>query len=264
MTTKKQTEVATQPEEPKQQPRTLRQWVESDAFKASLMRSLPSSIKPEHIQQVMLTTMNKTPELAKCSEGSILNGLLALSANGLRPDGREAAFVPYKGTAQVIIMVGGMIKLLWQSNKVIGISADVIHEGDYRVISKGRCEEHIRWEDLPEADRAAEKGERFAVWADVDIAGGGKVSAIMYRDEVNAIRDRSAAGRSGPWRTDESEMWKKTALRRVFKLCPVSPEAAQIVSEGDFDTPRDIQSQKPARLNAGGVSSLEERLSEVF
>ena len=42
--------------------------------------------------------------------------------------------------------------------------------------------------------------------------------------EVEAIRSRSKAGRSGPWVSDWAEMAKKTAVRRLVKLLPLSIE----------------------------------------
>ena len=61
----------------------------------------------------------------------------------------------------------------------------------------------------------------------------------MTMDEVRAIKDRSPAGKSGPWVTDFNEMGKKTVMRRHSKRLPLSAEFRDAVDK-DFDSLPDI------------------------
>jgi recombination protein RecT len=46
----------------------------------------------------------------------------------------------------------------------------------------------------------------------------------MTTAQIEAIRSRSKSKDNGPWMTDWVEMAKKTVLRRLFKMLPVSVE----------------------------------------
>jgi len=62
---------------------------------------------------------------------------------------------------------------------------------------------------------------------------GDTQTAVMTKDEVEAIRKRSRAGKSGPWVTDWGEMAKKTVVRRLSKMLPLSSEIMDYVSADD-------------------------------
>ena len=89
----------------------------------------------------------------------------------------------------------------------------------------------------------------------------GAYAVIFYRDgstqfdymsiaEIEAIRARSSSPNAGPWVTDYPEMCKKTPLRRLAKLAPLSVEIATKLDEIDPEvgdgpaanlSPRDIE-----------------------
>ena len=60
---------------------------------------------------------------------------------------------------------------------------------------------------------------------------------VMNRAEIEAVRSQSKAGTRGPWVSHWDEMAKKTVIRRLFKLLPVSIEAHRAV-EVDEKTDR--------------------------
>ena len=61
---------------------------------------------------------------------------------------------------------------------------------------------------------------------------GGYDLTVMNRRQVQALRERSQAYRTGgadgrkdlPWFTDEAWTWKKTAIKQLLKLAPLSVE----------------------------------------
>jgi len=55
----------------------------------------------------------------------------------------------------------------------------------------------------------------------------------MTKAEIEAIRNRSRAGKSGPWVTDFAEMAKKTVVRRLSKMLPLSSEIMRHVEADD-------------------------------
>ena len=83
----------------------------------------------------------------------------------------------------------------------------------------------------------ADRGPVTHVYAVARLVGGGFQFDVMSRAEIEAVRSQSKAGTKGPWVTHWDEMAKKTVIRRLFKLLPVSIEAQRAV-EVDEKTDR--------------------------
>jgi recombinational DNA repair protein RecT len=71
----------------------------------------------------------------------------------------------------------------------------------------------------------------------------------MTLEEVNAIRSKSRAGRSGPWVDYFAEMAKKTALRRLAKMLVLSPQIQSAIERDDeqFEM-RNVTKQRASAL----------------
>jgi hypothetical protein len=94
---------------------------------------------------------------------------------------------------------------------------------------------------------------------------GGRQFDVMTKAEVDAIRKRSLSGGNGPWVTDYEEMAKKTVIRRLFKMLPVSVEMQRAVSLdeqaehdsgqqfGDFIDTSAVEEDKPAPRTTGDL-----------
>jgi len=78
-----------------------------------------------------------------------------------------------------------------------------------------------------------DRGEIQAVYAIAVMKSGEKQTAVMTTKEVEAIRSRSRSGNNGPWKTDWAEMAKKTAVRRLSKMLPISSEIMRHVERDD-------------------------------
>jgi recombination protein RecT len=60
---------------------------------------------------------------------------------------------------------------------------------------------------------------------------GGHHFEVMSRDEIEAVRRRSPAGKSGPWVDHWDEMARKTLVRRLAKYLPLSVQKAAALEE---------------------------------
>src|SRR5262249_34856302 len=56
---------------------------------------------------------------------------------------------------------------------------------------------------------------------------------FMSVQQIEGIRERSKAKDSGPWKTDWSEMARKTVIRRLAKRLPVDSDIARVVERID-------------------------------
>jgi hypothetical protein len=154
------------------------------------------------------------------------------SALGIEPDGRRAHLIPYKDQCTLIIDYKGLIELVRRSGDVAAIRAETVCENDGFDWENGNITHRIDWRKS--------RGEVQAVYAEAKLASGETQTAVMTKDEVEGIRKRSRAGTSGPWVSDWGEMAKKTALRRLIKLLPLSVEIADAVERDDDRVERDV------------------------
>jgi len=221
----------------------VKSWLTSDSLREQISAALPEHCTPDRFMRVVNTAMQKNPKLLKCSQPSLFNAFQTCSELGIEPDGRRAHLIPYGDNCQLIIDYKGLVELALRSGKISTIHSDVICENDTFIYDRGQVKEHI-------IDFKNPRGEMYAVYATAIFKDGGEQSEVMTKDEVEAIRNRSRAGNSGPWKTDFNEMAKKTVFRRLSKWLPLSPEIMDKIAADDtqFDKPK-MQVAEPVLLD---------------
>jgi len=202
---------------------TLKQTLTSEAMREQFAKALPSHLSPERFIRIALTALTRTPKLADCTQASLMRCLLDLSALGLEPDGRLAHLIPYGKDCTLIIDYKGLVDLARRSG--VTIRAEVVCEHDQFDWVNGVVTHRVDWRKP--------RGEVQAVYAEGSMKDGEIQTATMTRDEVDAIRKRSKSGGNGPWVTDWAEMAKKTAVRRLAKMLPLSPEFRDALDKDD-------------------------------
>jgi recombination protein RecT len=218
---------------------TLRQHLESPAFMSAVAKALPKHLTPDRFIRVALTAITRTPKLASCDQASFFSSLLTLSQLGLEPDGRRAHLIPFENRkrgvteCQLIIDYKGLAELAYRSGQISTLHADVVRDGDLFTYSAGKLEAHVPWFLRKDGTKPAAEGEVIAVYATAEFRDGSRKTEVLSRNEVEAVRQRSRAGGSGPWVSDWSEMAKKTAFRRLSKWLPLSPELRDAFESDD-------------------------------
>lgn len=225
------TELKEQPAQTKQL--TIKQHLMSDGLKAQIAAALPKHMSADRMARVALTTINKTPKLAQCTQESFFAALMTCSQLGLEPDGRLAHLIPYGTQCQLIIDYKGLVDLAYRSKEVLSIHADVIYEGDEFEYDLGQVKKHTPWNWRK--DRPESKGRLLGAYCIVKMQGAEK-HEVMSLDEIEAIKKRSKSSTSGPWVTDFNEMAKKTVFKRASKWIPLSPEVRDAAAaEDDYE-----------------------------
>jgi len=195
------------------------------------MRSvLPSHLTPERMARVALGAIRRTPALAACSPESLVSAVLDAATLGLEVgDGTGRAYlVPHGREATLIIGYKGLVDLAWRSGQVSTVYASAGYRGDDFHCDYGL---HPDMRHVPCGETSPDAMTH--VYAVISLLSGGYLFEVLTRAEVDSVRNRSRAGKSGPWQSDYVEMAKKTALRRVCKLVPMSierPELARAVA----------------------------------
>jgi len=220
-------------------------------MKKQLALALPRTLTPDRMVRVALTALNKTPKLMNCSQQSLLSAIMTCAELGLEPDGRRVHLLPYGNECKLIVDYKGLAELAMRSGIVSNIHADVVRENDIFVYDLGEIKTH-------KINFLNPRGKVYAVYALVRFKDGSVKAEVMDLEEVEGIRKRSPAGKSGPWVTDWNEMAKKTVFRRLSKWLPLSPEHREIL-ERDYDSFPPIANFTPSPIpNSHAATSIPE------
>lgn len=221
---------------------TLKDLISGDKFKEQVALALPKHMTPERFSRIALTALQRTPKLQDCTQTSLFKCLLDLSAMGLEPDGRNAHLIPYGQECTLVIDYKGLLKLVRNSGEVTSIRAENVCENDEFSWENGVITHKVNW--------LKPRGAYLAVYAEATLRSGEIQTAVLTNEEVEAIRKQSRSGNAGPWTQFAGEMRKKSALRRLCKLLPLSAEAEEHIDR-DADVVREIDiTPKPsAALN---------------
>ena len=220
---------AMQAEIVKQEMAPIVRMIESDIVKSRIASVVPEHVKPDRLIRMALMSISKTPELRKCTIDSLILSICDAAALGLDCGGAlgQAYLVPYKTTAVLIVGYRGLVSLARRSGQVSTVYAHVVRHGDDFRYELGLTP---ILEHRPRADIGATVTHAYAVCRFKDQA---YQLDVMTRAEVDRIRKRSQAGDDGPWVTDFDEMAKKTVLRRLCKLLPLTPEAVDAIDKSE-------------------------------
>lgn len=169
---------------------------------------------------------------------------VALTGLSLNPVLKYAYLLPRGGKICLEPSYMGLIKILTDAGSIKQIWADVIREGDYSRITRGS---NPSIEHNFEMD--TERGAITGVYACAKLADGTTQFEVLQAAEVEKIKQRSESvksGKSSPWDTDEAEMYKKTAIRRLFKYLPKTEISVQALETLQvFDTNNAIEFEQP-------------------
>lgn len=211
-----------------------------EARKSEIAAALPRHLTPDRMLRVCLTAATKTPALLNCEPASFYAAALTASQLGLEPDGvlGHAYLIPFGKQVQFIPGYKGLLHLARRSGEISTIQAHVVHDGDRFEYAFGLEPKLIH------VPSPTPKNELTFAYAVAHLKDGGVQWDVMSRKEIDAIRARSRAGNSGPWVTDYEEMAKKTVLRRICKLLPVSVELERAVAldeRAEVGLPQDLE-----------------------
>lgn len=202
--------------------------INDDNFRRSLQNALPKHIPPERMLRVCLTALRREPKLLKTKPESLMAAIMVCSQLGLEPnDPRQLAYlIPYKDETQLIIGYRGYIELAMRSGMVTSIQALTVYEKDDFEYEQG-LELKLRHVPYLGSD---DPGPIKCAYAIATMSNGTKAMVVLPRRDIERARKSSSAvkgGHSSPWDAWYPEMAMKTAVRRLAKFMPQSPEFAR-------------------------------------
>ena len=214
-----------------------------EALRPQFQMALPSHIKPEKLQRVVMTVVQQQPELLQADRRSLLGAVMKCAADGLIPDGREAALVVFttnvakrgeptrwEKRVQYMPMLAGLLKRARNSGEIAGVVVNVVHENDEFVQTPHDFETPIRHQP---PKLGTPRGQPIGAYALVKLKDGTVMHEVMDRDEIERVRAVSRAKDSGPWTQWWDQMARKTVLRRLSKYLPMDADAERLFRRDD-------------------------------
>lgn len=237
---------------------------------AALSTALPRGVDAPRYMRMLVNAVIKNPKLLEYDRPSLLVSMMNAAETGLEADPAlgQVYFVPRKGKVACQIGYKGFIQLAYRSDKIASIDAGCARDGDDFSFELGS-------DPTIKHRMGTKRGEPTHVWAVVRTKDGGRMCDVMLAGEVNAIRDRcSDSAKSGfsPWKSDWEAMAKKTVLRRLLKLAPISTELgraigldeeAEILTPEDCKGAKDIVSAALPKVEVGDAIDLDFDASQI-
>ncbi len=200
-----------------------------------------SILSPDRLVMICIQAHNNSEYLQKCSASSLIRAVLQAAKMGLEPDGEVGALVPMrnkdKWEAQFWPMAKGLCARAYDDPTVAAITPRVIREGDYYEIEAGSVDRLVH-----RPDRQCVHNPVIAAYCILKMRGEVKWD-LMWREEIDAIMNKSPAARSGsftPWQSHWDEMAKKTVVKRLLKTAPIKSARLAVSHEIDHDNDADI------------------------
>ena len=221
--------------------------------KDAIAAMLPRHLNAERLLKVAQIAATTTPALLECEIPSLISAIGQCAQMGLEPNTvlGHAYLIPFGAknkagqwikNVQVIVGYKGLIDLARRSGHIVSIAAHEVREKDTFELEYG-LEEKLRHVPYLAGDR----GPILGYYAVAHMKDGGHAFDFMPNSEVMDIRNASQGYKQAiasaekhkktpthPWIDHEVEMGKKTAVRRLAKMLPLSIEFNTAVAVDDL------------------------------
>ena len=182
-----------------------------------------TGIDPKRFIAVAKTAIQLHPDkdkLAAANRESLYNAIQRSAADGLMPDGREAALVVYGQQVQYQPMVQGLVKLARNSGEIDGINAEVVYSND--VFELYHDFDGVQFKHVP--NWKEDRGEPILVWAAIRLKSGERIARAYPKKRIMEIASRSKMSGNYDFAKgkDAEEFWRKAAIRNILKYAPKS------------------------------------------
>lgn len=192
--------------------------------------SAAAGIRPDRLKLVALGAFTRTPSLWTCEPVSVARAIVEAAQLGLEPTGLlgGAYLVPRGGKATLLVGYRGLVMLAKRSGEVQRVEARVVRAKDKFDYGYG-LDPYLH--HVPSTD--VDPGAYTGAYAVLFYRDGSRQFDYMSIAEIEAIRKRSSSPNEGPWVSDYAEMCKKTPLRRLMKMAPLTIDVASKLDEID-------------------------------
>jgi recombination protein RecT len=207
----------------------LKNFLESPAVKAKLAAVANKLMKPEDLIRMALMAVSRSPDIANCTQASILRSLIDAAELGIQPGGTmgRGYLVPRMNkkvqpwALECCFDPGwrGLIDVARRSGEIARLEAHVVYAKDTFREEKGikPVLEHVPY-DGDDDPGPVRKAYAIAFFRD-----GTYQAEVLRKADIDKIQ-KSSASANGPWKNWYDEMARKSAVRRLCKYLPYSSQ----------------------------------------
>jgi recombination protein RecT len=206
------------------------------SYKDKFASALPEVITPERFARISANAVASNPDLAKCSQTSLIGALLCAAQAGLEPNTAlgQAYIIPYKDKARFQISYKGLIELAHRSGQLKDISAHVVYEGDTFEYELGL---EPKLKHIP---AMTGRGKPTWVYAVYHLISGGYGFEVMSVEDVNKHRAKYSKAKNSPWDSAWEEMAKKTVVKKCLKYAPMASDFVRATNTDEHTADIDL------------------------
>lgn len=247
---------------------------ELDQYAPNIAQALPANIPLERFKRVAITAAAMNPDLLYADRRTLYTALVKCAADGLMPDGRDAALVIHNTKVKMrnpstgldeefridavsyMPMIAGIRRRMQNSGEVLSAEAEVVCKNDRFKYSLGD-NPYIEHEPPQLGD---ERGEIIGAYAIIRLKSGEVIRDVMDRKRIEQARVQSRSKDSLMWTKFFDEGCKKTLMRRASKQVPQSAEVmVQRLLDRD-DEPLQLEQHDVTGLPAPQLQRVEHEL----
>lgn len=209
------------------------------SYKDKFASALPSVITPERFARICANAVASNPQLAKCSQTSLIGALLCSAQCGLEPNTSlgQAYVIPYGDKAQFQISYKGLIELAHRSGQLKDISAHIVYENDTFEYELGL---EPKLKHIP---AMKDRGEIIGAYAVYHLISGGYGFEFMSVDDINKHRKQFSKAKYGsPWDTSWESMAMKTVVKKALKYAPMASDYVKATNQDEHTADIDLSS----------------------
>lgn len=185
---------------------------------------IPAGMDLNRVIKIVSSEVNNNEDLKACSPASVLRSVLNSLTLGLEPGATlgHGYLVPYKGECKFIPGYQGLIELATRSEKIMSVYGHPIYENDRFEFQYGSHNYINHSYDL-----GVDRGVIVGSYAVAEYKNGHKQFYICSLKEINEAR--ACAPTTKVWDKHYDAMAAKTAVRRLSKFLPKTPELARAI-----------------------------------
>lgn len=190
-----------------------------------IQQLLPSHVDTDRFIKSALLAVARDPKLLQCTKESLFTSIVNAGELGLdfTPAKGHAYLIPYGKEATFMPGYRGFIQLARNSGEIKAMDAHVVYENDEFELMYGSDNRIVHKPALNN------KGNSIGAYAIAFFNDGSHQFVFMDMDDLQKIRNTSKMKGGIPWKEWEDEMNRKSAIRRLAKYLPISPEVAKAI-----------------------------------
>lgn len=203
------------------------------SLKPEIERALPSTISADRFVRMVLTTLQKNPQLQETTPISFLSAMMTVAQLGLEVGGLDEVYIlPFMNKnvleAQLVIGYRGLLSLAYRSGEIKDIHANTVYEKDefYYEYGSNQQLKHVPF-------MGSDKGEIKCFYAYYKTISGGEAFVVMSDEEMRVHAKKYSKGyenKYSPWQTSYTAMGAKTCIRKLLSIAHLSTEVKHAIA----------------------------------